>query len=66
MNNLKVTIKADNGKECSIENIGTFQKYLQLFYKIRGIPSVTRTDTISRWTTPYLRKIDTIVSEQFG
>ena len=33
MNNLRVTIKDDSGKECSIENIRTFQKHLQLFHK---------------------------------
>ena len=33
MNNLRVTINDDSGKECSIENIRTFQKHLQLFHK---------------------------------
>ena len=33
MKNLRVTIKDESGKECSIENILTFQKHLQLFHK---------------------------------
>ena len=33
MNILRVTIKDDSGKECSIENIRTFQKHLELFHK---------------------------------
>ena len=33
MNKLSVTIKDDNGRDCSIENIRTFQKHLMVFHK---------------------------------
>lgn len=55
MNNLRVTIRDDSGNECPIEIIRTFRKHLQLFQK-KESPSMTRTDTISRWTTPSVRK----------
>ena len=33
MNQLSVTIKDDNGRDCVIENIRTFQKHLIMFHK---------------------------------
>ena len=33
MNKLSVIIKDDNGRDCSIENIRTFQKHLIMFHK---------------------------------
>ena len=34
MNKLSVTLKDDNGRDCSIENIRIFQKHLIMFHKI--------------------------------
>ena len=33
MSQLRVTIKDDNGRDCVIENIRTFQKHLVMFHK---------------------------------
>ena len=33
MNKLSVTLKDDNGRDCVIENIRTFQKHLIICYK---------------------------------
>ena len=33
MSKLSVTLKDDNGRDCFIENIRTFQKHLTMFHK---------------------------------
>ena len=33
MNKLSVTLKDDNGRDCSIENIRVFQKHLIMFHR---------------------------------
>jgi len=65
MKNLRVTIMDDSGKECSIENIRTFQKHLQLFHKTG--------DSIHDENGHYFtvddssrQKIDVMVMEQSG
>ena len=33
MNKLSVTLKDDNGRDCSIENIRIFQEHLNMFHR---------------------------------
>ena len=65
MNNLRVTIKDDSGKECSIENIGTFQKHLQLFHK-NGDSIHDENGHYFTVDDSFRQKIDTLVRELSG
>jgi len=55
MSNLRVTIRDDSGNECPIETSELSGNTSNSSTK-RESPSMTRTDTISRWTTPSVRK----------
>ena len=65
MKNLRVTIKDDSGKECSIENIRTFQKHLQLFHK-KGNSIHDDTGLYFTVDDSFRQKIDTLVRELSG
>ena len=65
MGNLRVTIRDDSENECPIENIRTFRKHLQLFYK----KGVTIHDENGHYCTvddSFRQKIDAMVKKQSG
>ena len=65
MKNLRVTIKDDSGKKCSIENILTFQKHLQLFHK-KGDSIHDENGHYFTVDDSFRQKIDTLVRELSG
>lgn len=65
MKNLGVTIKDESGKECSIENILTFQKHLQLFHKT-GDRIHEENGHYFMVNDSFRQKIDTLVRELSG
>ena len=62
MSNIKVTIKDDNGKDCIIDNILTFQKHLKEFKK--KDPIFRWNDAVFTVDDSFRKKVDEFVMDQ--
>ena len=63
MKNKKVTIKDDNGRDCVIENIQTFQKHLQMFHK-KGVSVHDENGHYFTVDDSFRQQIDKLVDER--
>ena len=62
MNNKKVTIKDDNGRDCVIENIQIFHNHLQMFHK-KGVSIHDENGHYFTVDDSFREKIDELLSE---
>ena len=65
MNDLRMNVSRNNGEECPIEHIRTFQKPLQLFHK-KGVTIHDENGHYFTVDNSFLQKIDTMVRELSG